>query len=172
MIESSTNIGITNPYCSINKPTEKMLKLGKQLILKEFPNVLLEFNFMDIFGYDTTSGHTVEIEVKCSDYDFHKEFTKPCKIRKHNQYRRNRYKKNKFCPRRFYIMVPTNLEHRALKRIKETEWYKNYGLIVFDINTNNLRIVKKSNILSRNVFKGVLPSMPYGSDKHRKRISV
>lgn len=140
------------------KPADQMRQIAKDMLAKEFENVATEHCkflgrktasrpaklVMDVFGW-TEGGDSCEIEIKVADYDFHKEFTKPIKKAKHRYYRSAN--SDKFVPTRFYYFVLSNLTDRALKRIKRHRLP--YGLIEFNSLTGEVKIVRKSERLTR-----------------------
>jgi len=154
----------------LTKPFNIMVGLGQALLNQEFSVVEQNFRLMDLFGYNP-NGHSCEIEIKVNDYDFYKEFSKPSKKKKHQMYEKNKDRKFGFCPRRFYFFVPYTMEKRALKWMKQFEWYKNYGLLTYNHFSREVRVAKKSNILNRFPFRGIVPVRPYGCDKY-KRINI
>ncbi len=150
-----------------SRPTDLPYSLATQLLKDEFNIVIQEFNLMDVFGYDANKD-CCEIEIKCSDYDFHKEFTKPCKLAKHAAYQRSAALLEGFCPTRFYFMVPESFRLRAMNRINKTLWYKHYGLIVYSRFWNVCKIVKKSERLTEIPFDGTLPKKPHGCGEYKQ----
>ena len=146
--------------------SENMFRHAINMLASEFENVEQEFHHKDVFGY-TPNGSSCEIEVKVNDYDFYKEFNKPCKKFKHEHYSKN----PNICPTRFYFMVPRNLMPKAIKKINENPWYNKYGLIVYDYFMDSYKIVKKSEILSNQPFIGEVLDIPFRDFKH-KRVSI
>lgn len=150
-------------------PSELPLLLGCQLLRKEFPIVKREFKLMDIWGYDPDTGHTIEIEVKCNDYDFYKEFNKPCKQDKHINYRMSAGNWQGYCPTRFYFMLPRIFAPRAIEYMEHQNWwYRKYGIIAYDRNDNTCLLWKKSDCLTHKTYKGYLPIKPYSKMRYRK----
>lgn len=145
--------------------SQKMIEHARDLLLKEFENVEVEFHHKDVFGF-TANGASCEIEIKVNDYDFNKEFTKPSKKFKHDNYKTS----PEICPTRFYFMVPRNLLSTARNRIERTSWYQNYGLIIYDDFMDAYKIIKKSEILSTEPFTGEILTIPFKDYKHKRII--
>ena len=145
--------------------TNEFYDVGAELLSQEFSQVRKEFCFMDLFGYDW-DGDCCEIEVKLNDYDFHKEFTKPCKMAKHDHYRRARRNQSGFCPTRYYFLVPRSFRNRALSRIIREKPY--YGLITYCHLNKRAVIARKSKRLTEKKFIGKVLGTPYRDNKLRE----
>ena len=128
------------------------------LLLREFKNVEVEHNHMDVFGFNL-GGDSVEIEVKINCYDFNKEFTKPCKKAKHRAYKYHAKMPLGFCPTRYYFFVPKNLAIKALSRIKKE--LPHYGLIIWDETNQQERVIRKAKKLHDKPFKGITLDFPF-----------
>ncbi len=144
------------------KPSARMYKHAEAMLLREFDVVEKEFQHKDVFGF-TPNGSSCEIEIKVSDYDFYKEFGAPRKKFKHKAYKNN----PEICPTRFYFFVPSNLVEKALRRMKRSKWYNRYGLISYHVATDQIVIVKKSEILSDSPFLGEILIMPFKDYRHK-----
>lgn len=141
----------------IKKPSFYMFKHGRALLNREFENVVEEFHYMDLFGFNL-NGESCEIEVKVADYDFHKEFTKKSKVEKHSKYLHcvaHKEKSPYWCPTRFYFMVLQNLTTRALTKIDNKGLP--YGLIEYNSLSGEITIIRKSKKLTHKKFLGELP---------------
>lgn len=138
--------------------SKRMYELGKEQLEKEFQYVEVERYFKDLFGYNP-DGDCVEIEVKCSDYDFYKEFTKPCKKAKHLAYKYHNRKGKGFSPTRYYFLVPSILQNKALTRIKKE--YPKYGLIVYSSKEDKIFLLRKAKRLHDRPFKGERLATPF-----------
>lgn len=148
------------------KPSGHMFRIGRELLKSEFQEVHEEFNAMDIFGF-TPHGDSCEIEVKVADYDFHKEFKKESKVKKHAGYMFAYATGKGFVPTRFYFFVLSNLTKRALAKIEAKQLP--YGLIEYNSSSGEYRIVKKSEKLTSKPFLGELGlSVPKKDFKHKR----
>lgn len=129
------------------KPVDAMFLIGQKLLEKEFDNVFIEFNGMDIFGFNN-NGESTEIEVKTACYDLYKEVVN--KKMKHQNYKKAR----PFTPTRFYFFINKNLEERARRFLKKHNL--SYGLITYNPLSGDYNIAKKSDKLSEEGYQGEL----------------
>lgn len=151
--------------------SNEMYKIGEWLLRKEFCIVKKEYNFMDLFAYHQSTGDSCEIEIKCNDYDFYKEFTKPCKRAKHKAYKYHARKPLGFCPTRFYFLVPHILGARALKRIKAE--YPHYGLIVWNTYEKQERIIRKAKRMHEKPYNNEFLEKPFARYlKHYRKMEA
>lgn len=146
-----------------SKISNGMYLAGAELLHKEFETVLREDNFMDLFAFNN-NGDSCEIEVKVNDYDFYKEFTKPCKRSKHLAYKYHARMPYGFCPTRYYFMVPWTLEHRAITRIRKE--LSHYGLITYHQSTCKVKIIRKAKRMHEKPYIGEKLNFPF--DKYIK----
>ena len=152
------NTRFKSPTSKVNPIKENMYAIAAFMLRKEFKTVYEEYNFMDSFAYEH-GGDSVEIEIKVNDYDFCKEFTKPCKKAKHLAYRYHAKKPHGFCPTRFYFFVPIKMKDRALARIIKT--YPEYGLIVWDAYNMQETIIRKAKRMHEKPFIGEWLDKPF-----------
>ena len=128
-----------------------LYEAGKKLLDKEFPNVEVEQNMRDLFGY-SINGDCIEIEVKASLEDFYKEFNKPCKRDKHKSIEWSRRNGVGYCPTRFYFIVPYHLKFTCLRKMNRHR--PQYGMIVFNQVTGECQIYKKAKRLTDRPYMG------------------
>ena len=147
----------------MKKPVYYMFQEARVMLAREFSEIRQEFNHMDVFGYNQ-NGDCCEIEVKVADYDFYKEWGKAGKVHKHKSYRQAAKHRRGFCPNRFYFMVMTNLEERAIKKLDATK--SPYGLITYNSLTHEINIVRKSEKLTDKPFDGEISNIPYKEYSH------
>jgi hypothetical protein len=129
------------------KPLKAMFLLGHKILEDKYQSVCMEYKFMDLFGFNY-NGESCEIEIKTSDYDFHKEFAKGSKVKKHDKYLNNK----EFTPTFFYFMVNKPASRAALKQIELRKLP--YGLIVYDGLKGTHEVVIESQRLSEQKFVG------------------